>query len=458
MPDVVNVRFRNRGKVYYFDPAGFAPEAGSAVVVETANGLELGDCVEGVHAVEDSRVVSPLRPVVRLATAEDVRLAENNRAREKAAFAICEEKIRNHGLDMKLVDVEYSFEGGKIRFFFTSDGRVDFRELVKDLASVFHTRIDLRQIGVRDGAKMLGGLGICGRPFCCSTFLEEFQPVSIRMAKTQSLSLNPTKISGTCGRLMCCLKYEQEAYEYLVKNLPRADAPVDTPKGKGVVTDVNLLRRTVKVRLLEGADTTLQTYSVDRLGYTIGGEYIEPKPEEPAPPPEELPNPGGYMTGTALRSSDYQSELRAGDAPRRNEKRGDRRGERNEGGREPRDSKEPREQRPRSNRPKNPNRQGEQNKPRQGEQKPRQGEQNKGGESKPRPPKPRGPRPGGGQGGAGPQPGGQAAPGAVAGAAPGATPHVPAAEGERTEKKSGGHYRRYRRPGKKPGDGAGNKE
>jgi len=296
MPNVVNVRFRNRGKSYYFDPGELAVNTGDSLVVETSKGLELGECVEGCHEVPEEGVVQPLKSVVRIATAEDLRIAESNRRKEKSAFGLCEERIKAHGLDMKLVDVEYSFDGNKILFFFTSDGRVDFRELVKDLASLFHTRIELRQIGVRDGAKLLGGLGICGRPFCCSTFLEEFQPVSIRMAKTQNLSLNPTKISGTCGRLMCCLKYEQDAYEHLIKTMPKVDAPVDTPKGKGNVAEVNLLRRTVKVRLADGADTSLQTYPLDRLGYTLNGEYIEPKPEEAAPAPSDLPDLSRYMS------------------------------------------------------------------------------------------------------------------------------------------------------------------
>ena len=296
MPNVVNVRFRNRGKSYYFDPGELAVNTGDSLVVETSKGLELGECVEGCHEVPEEGVVQPLKSVVRIATAEDLRIAESNRRKEKSAFGLCEERIKAHGLDMKLVDVEYSFDGNKILFFFTSDGRVDFRELVKDLASLFHTRIELRQIGVRDGAKLLGGLGICGRPFCCSTFLEEFQPVSIRMAKTQNLSLNPTKISGTCGRLMCCLKYEQDAYEHLIKTMPKVDAPVDTPKGKGNVAEVNLLRRTVKVRLADGADTSLQTYPLDRLGYTLNGEYIEPKPEETAPAPSDLPDLSRYMS------------------------------------------------------------------------------------------------------------------------------------------------------------------
>ena len=296
MPNVVNVRFRNRGKSYYFDPGELTVQTGDSLVVETSKGLELGECVEGCHEVPEEGVVQPLKSVVRIATEEDLRIAESNRRKEKSAFGLCEERIKAHGLDMKLVDVEYSFEGNKILFFFTSDGRVDFRELVKDLASLFHTRIELRQIGVRDGAKLLGGLGICGRPFCCSTFLEEFQPVSIRMAKTQNLSLNPTKISGTCGRLMCCLKYEQDAYEHLIKTMPKVDAPVDTPKGKGNVAEVNLLRRTVKVRLADSADTGLQSYPLDRLGYTLNGEYIEPKPEEKAPVASDLPDLSRYMS------------------------------------------------------------------------------------------------------------------------------------------------------------------
>ncbi len=324
MPNVINVKFRNRGKAYYFDPGALTPVPGDQVVVETSKGLELGECVEGVHEVGEEKVVSPLRPVVRAATSEDLRIAELNRNKEAGAFTVCEERIKAHGLDMKLVDVEYSFDGSKILFFFTADGRVDFRELVKDLAGRFHTRIELRQIGVRDGAKMMGGLGICGRPFCCSTFLEEFQPVSIRMAKTQNLSLNPTKISGTCGRLMCCLKYEQEAYEHLIKTLPKAEASVDTPKGKGTVTEVNLLRRTVKVRLADPADTTLQTYPVDRLGYTLNGEYIEPKPEEKAPVVSELPDLSLYMSDRPGRLGSRVAAALEGKA---GEKNGERSGE-----------------------------------------------------------------------------------------------------------------------------------
>ncbi len=328
MPDVISVRFRGRGKAYDFDPGSLILHEGDQVVVETSKGSELGACVSEVHDLPENKVYPPLRPVLRLATQDDLRRAEQNRAREKNAFAICEERIAAHGLEMKLVDVEYSFEGNKVLFFFTADGRVDFRDLVKDLAATFHVRIELRQIGVRDGAKLLGGLGICGRPFCCSTFLEEFQPVSIKMAKTQSLSLNPTKISGTCGRLMCCLKYEQEAYEDLIRNMPKQDAVVDTPKGKGTVAEVNLLRRTVKVRLADGPDTTsLQSWSVDRLGYTLNGEYKEPIPEEPKPLEEkaELRLPGWLEEGTLIGmtpGAEEQQPKKSGRSRNRNRKKG----------------------------------------------------------------------------------------------------------------------------------------
>ena len=249
MIEIISVRFRGGSKNYYFDPKGLTVEPGTYVIVETAQGLAYAKCVEGNHEVQDSCVVLPLREVVRVATEADHKTAEANRKREKEAFGICEKKILEHGLDMKLVSVECSFEGNKIIFFFTAEGRVDFRDLVKDLASVFRARIELRQIGVRDEAKMLGGLGICGRPLCCSAFLEEFIPVSIKMAKTQNLSLNPTKISGTCGRLMCCLKYEQNAYEDAVKRMPKNDSFVDTPDGIGNISGVDLLREEVQVRL-----------------------------------------------------------------------------------------------------------------------------------------------------------------------------------------------------------------
>jgi cell fate regulator YaaT (PSP1 superfamily) len=253
---VVDVRFKSGGKVYYFDPGKLVLPAGAHVIIDTARGPEYGICTAGNHTVPLDSVVQPLRPVLRVATLQDERSLEENKAKEGQAFDICTKKIAEHGLEMKLVSVEYAFDGSKILFFFTADGRVDFRELVKDLASVFRTRIELRQIGVRDEAKMLGGLGICGRPFCCAQFLDDFQPVSIKMAKTQNLSLNPTKISGTCGRLMCCLKYEQEAYEDLLKTSPKSESFVDTPDGRGTVTDVNLLRQQVTVRMEDDPSTT----------------------------------------------------------------------------------------------------------------------------------------------------------------------------------------------------------
>ena len=247
--EVVDIQFRPGQKVYYFDPAGLTCHAGDHVIIDTARGAEYGYCTAGNHMISQREVVAPLRPVLRLATAQDEKIAADNRAKEAKAFGVCLEKIRHLGLDMQLVSAECAFDGSKLLFFFTADERVDFRELVKSLASVFHTRIELRQIGVRDKAKMVGGLGICGRPFCCASFLEDFQPVSIKMAKTQNLSLNPTKISGTCGRLMCCLKYEQDAYEDLLKRSPKADSFVDTPDGRGTVAEVDLLRQRVKVRL-----------------------------------------------------------------------------------------------------------------------------------------------------------------------------------------------------------------
>jgi len=251
MATVISVRFRNGPKTYYFDPGDLTVSAGDDVIVDTAQGQEFGRCSRGNHTVDDAAVVQPLRRVVRIATENDRRTDALNRQREKDAFDVCEKKIAAHGLDMKLVRVEYSFDGGKILFFFTADGRVDFRDLVKDLAGVFRSRIELRQIGVRDEAKMLGGLGICGRPFCCAEYLDDFLPVSIKMAKTQNLSLNPAKISGTCGRLMCCLKYEQDAYEDAAKRLPKSDSFVLTPDGTGNVTDINILRETVSVKLDE---------------------------------------------------------------------------------------------------------------------------------------------------------------------------------------------------------------
>ena len=295
MTEVISVRFKNRGKSYFFAPNGKSVKTGEQVIVETSKGLEIADCSCGNHMVEDNAVVQPLRPVVRIATKDDLRVAEINKQREKEAYGICQKKIAEHGLDMKLVDVECNFEGNKTIFFFTSDGRVDFRELVKDLAGIFRNRIELRQIGVRDEAKMLGGLGICGRPFCCSKFLNDFQPVSTKMAKMQSMSLNPSKISGSCGRLMCCLRYEQEAYEELVKNVPKQGAFVETPTGYGIVTQVNLLRQLVKVKLDGEGEDTMRTYRAVEVATVPGGRPKdgEPLPSVlkyvPAPEPEEAP-------------------------------------------------------------------------------------------------------------------------------------------------------------------------
>ena len=265
MTEVVGIRFKEVGKIYCFDPKGETLTPGQFVIVETARGVECGQVATGNEMVEEDKIVAPLKPIVRLATEDDIKKVAENRQKEKSAFAICEEKIAKHGLEMKLTDVEYTFDNSKILFYFTADGRVDFRELVKDLAAVFKTRIELRQIGVRDEAKMLGGIGICGRPFCCNAYMGEFQPVSIKMAKEQGLSLNPTKISGACGRLMCCLKYEQEAYEHLAKITPKAGALVETKEGRGIVTESNLISGVVKVRLDRNPDAAPSTYNTKQV-------------------------------------------------------------------------------------------------------------------------------------------------------------------------------------------------
>ena len=249
MTKVVGVRFSDTGKMYYFDPKGFDIKNGQEIIVETANGLEFGKTSTGVKLVDDDEVVSPLKPVIRIATDEDRKKVEENKRKEKEAFEICNQKIQKHNLEMNLTNAEYSFDCSKVIFYFTADGRIDFRELVKDLASTLHTRIELRQIGVRDESKMLGGLGICGRPFCCSTFLDGFNSVTIKMAKDQGLSLAPGKISGTCGRLMCCLKYEQNSYEYLHKITPKVGTVVDCRHGRGTVVDSAILTGKLKIQL-----------------------------------------------------------------------------------------------------------------------------------------------------------------------------------------------------------------
>ena len=260
MTEVISVRFRGGCKNYYFDPKGHAVKMGDQVIVETAQGPEFGTCTQGNHEVADEAVVQPLCAMLRLATDADRRTVDYNRKKESEAFDICEKKIADHGLEMKLVNVSASFDGSKIIFFFTADGRVDFRELVRDLAGIFRARIELRQIGVRDEAKMLGGLGPCGRPICCGTFLGDFQPVSIKMAKEQNLSLNPIKISGVCGRLMCCLKYEQDTYEEIRKSMPKEGKEVMTPDGVGVVCELKIITESVKVRIKKGDSFEIKEY------------------------------------------------------------------------------------------------------------------------------------------------------------------------------------------------------
>lgn len=359
MIEVISVKFKNRGKVYFFDPHGIAAHTGDKVVVETSRGLELAECVQGNHEVPDETVVQPLRSLARIATKDDLRIEEINRRREKEAFAICKQKIAEHGLDMKLVDVECSFEGNKTMFFFTSDGRVDFRELVKDLASVFRNRIELRQIGVRDEAKMIGGLGCCGRELCCSSYLDDFHPVSINMAKDQNLSLNPAKISGVCGRLMCCLKYEHEAYAELQKVTPRQGSVVDTPEGRGKVISTQMLRGTCKVQLDDSPEHSLTEFQCTQCCMVKGAcrnrqnaaamaeerrkredqeDSAAPAPRKDAPKKSETPHqkpqqprpprkPAPQQTSGDELPEDAQNELSPDGegAPRRRRRRGGRR-------------------------------------------------------------------------------------------------------------------------------------
>lgn len=281
MAKVIGVRFKEVGKIYYFDPDNFDFSQGDRVIVETSRGVECGTVALANKEVEDDKIVHPLKKVLRQATKKDLAHLEENKAREKEAMKICEEKIHKHKLEMKLVDVEYTFDNSKILFYFTAEGRVDFRTLVKDLATVFRTRIELRQIGVRDEAKMLGGLGMCGRPFCCNGFLGEFQPVSIKMAKEQGLSLSPVKISGTCGRLMCCLKYEQEAYSDLIKHTPKVGTNVRTPEGKGTVVETALLTGKVKVKLDSAPEEAIpQTFTLKQIRPVRDRTPNKPRSEE----------------------------------------------------------------------------------------------------------------------------------------------------------------------------------
>ncbi|MDD6193826.1 MAG: stage 0 sporulation family protein [Lachnospiraceae bacterium] len=281
MTKIIGVRFRTAGKIYYFGPKDFEIKVGDKVVVETARGVELGMVAVGPKEVPDEEVVQPLKEVQRLATQDDLKKIEKNKEKEKEAFKICQEKIKKHNLEMKLVDAEYTFDNNKLLFYFTADGRIDFRELVKDLASVFRTRIELRQIGVRDETKTLGGIGICGRALCCTTYLTDFVPVSIKMAKEQNLSLNPTKISGVCGRLMCCLKNEQETYEYLNAQLPNIGDTVKTPEGiKGQVKSVNVLRQLVKVVIEQNDTKEEREYPVKELHFKAKRKNVKVTKEE----------------------------------------------------------------------------------------------------------------------------------------------------------------------------------
>ena len=300
--EVVDIQFRPGQKIYYFDPDGKTFQTGDHVIIDTARGAEYGTCAGGNHRIAQKDVVAPLRKVLRKATAQDERVAADNRAKEKKAYDICTEKIAEHGLDMQLVSAEVAFDGSKILFYFTADERVDFRELVKNLASVFHTRIELRQIGVRDKAKMVGGLGICGRPFRCASFLDDFQPVSIKMAKTQNLSLNPTKISGTCGRLMCCLKYEQDAYEDLIRTSPRLESFVDTPEGRSTVVDLDLLRQRVKVRM-EDSPETVGVFANADIAVLRSGKA---KKNDPPIPADLAPISG---SGKRVRKEEPEQEM-----------------------------------------------------------------------------------------------------------------------------------------------------
>jgi len=356
LTEVISVRFRGGCKNYFFDPRGLQVKMGDQVIVETAQGPEFATCTQGNHEVAESAIVKPLSPVLRMATEADRRTVEHNRKKESEAFDICERKIADHGLDMKLVNVSASFDGSKIIFYFTADGRVDFRELVRDLASVFRARIELRQIGVRDEAKMIGGLGICGRPFCCSQFLDGFLPVSIKMAKTQNLSLNPTKISGTCGRLMCCLKYEQNAYEDAAKRMPKAESFVQTPDGPGNVKSVDLLRETVKVSL-DSAPEPLKCYHScevcvlrngkgSREGIEVPVErparYVEEREEEEFPPILATP----FYMHTPLEDAPTREKIggpESGEGKSRRRHRGGRRRSGKSGGGAPAAKQEPRQ-------------------------------------------------------------------------------------------------------------------
>ena len=314
MVKVIGVRFQNAGKLYFFDPGSYWPTAGDFVIVETTRGVEFGEVVTGVKEIADDQLTAPLKQVIRIANVQDVQHARDNERAEKEAYGICQQKIADHKLDMKLVSVEYTFDNSKILFYFTANGRVDFRALVKDLASVFKTRIELRQIGVRDEAKMLGGLGPCGRPICCGTFLGDFQPVSIKMAKEQNLSLNPTKIGGVCGRLMCCLKYEQENYEQIRKKMPKVGKEVVTPEGTGVVWELNVIKETVRVRLQKGDSSELKDFPMGEVQRINAPQAVRPAREEDAP---EMPEAQEAAASESTENRRGQARPPRGNRPER---------------------------------------------------------------------------------------------------------------------------------------------
>ncbi|MDD2992121.1 MAG: stage 0 sporulation family protein [Pygmaiobacter sp.] len=343
MANVIGVRFKAGGKVYYFDPGGLDIQKDDYVIVETSRGTECGEVSQGPHEVPESNIVKPLKEVTRPADDADIRRMKQNREDESKAFDVCEERIAKHGLEMKLIDVEYTFDRSKILFYFTADGRVDFRDLVKDLAGVFRTRIELRQIGVRDESKMLGGLGICGQPFCCSRFLTDFQPVSIKMAKEQGLSLNPTKISGACGRLMCCLAYEQPAYEFLTGITPGVTSYVHTPDGDGTVCEVNVISGNLRVRLDKSPDLP-KTYHRDQVAVLraatkkgsrrkgAGGAPPPPKTaEKPAPAQESAPPQPQTPPAPRQRAAQPKDDG-AAPKPSKRRRRGPRRGNKPQNG------------------------------------------------------------------------------------------------------------------------------
>ena len=384
MTEVIGVRFKKVGKVYYFDPCGIQVKNEMPVIVETARGLEYGEVAMANTQVEDSKIVQPLKKLVRPATEADKKTMEQNLQFEKDAFRIGEERIAKHKLDMKLVSVEYTFDRSKILFYFSADGRVDFRELVKDLAGVFRTRIELRQIGVRDEARMIGGLGICGRPLCCSSFLDSFQPVSINMAKDQGLSLNPTKISGTCGRLMCCLKYENEAYQDLLRQTPPNESLVDTPYGRGTVMDSSLLRGTCRVRMQNSADAPV-TVPCDQCAILRRGrdkgeplDLSEPPAPQPMPQAEREPAiPGEQLKDEPARAGQSRDEQPT-EGPPKGQKRSDRSrrgGDRPQNDR--RDKPQGEKPRTRSDRPRRDKSPQREAKPGEGEQTPKEGGEHK---------------------------------------------------------------------------------